>query len=131
MSALAKLSDPPGPCGTSSENQLVLLQMALIAAILPFRYADSAPQQFRGPTSTLMSFNAFLRAWLLPSLAFNEEKRRTTSDTNRRFKNLNEQSGLFPSRLVTFSPQVCVTFISDPLFGVSLPPVTVIHRPSD
>jgi len=59
-----------------------------------------------------MIFNAFFKGWLLPSLPLDSLHWFTSLNTYTLLWGLSWRSGLFPSRLWTLSPKVCLFLIS-------------------
>ena len=60
----------------------------------------------------LVSFYAFFKGWLLPSLPPNNQNNYTNFYTQTSLRTLSLRSGLFPSRQQIFSPIVCLFLLN-------------------
>lgn len=96
-----------------------------------FRYMTLAPNHLRRTKARPVIYYDFMIGWLLPSPPPGCLRLDTSFSTQSWFEDLIGRSGLFPSRLQTLSPEVCLESLSC-VFGVSLDSVrlwaTLVHR---
>ena len=96
-----------------------------------FRYMTLAPNHLRRTKARPVIYYDFMIGWLLPSPPPGCLCLDTSFSTQSWFEDLIGRSGLFPSRLQTLSPEVCLEILSC-VFGVSLDSVrlwaTLVHR---
>ena len=85
-----------------SMNELTLIENRRFGEILELRYILGATRH------RPVSYYAFLKGWLLPSLPPGCLRLVTSFTTQNLLWNLSVRSGLFPFRLETLAPQVCL-----------------------
>jgi hypothetical protein len=94
------------------------------------RWITWAPFHFRCKKARPVSYYAFFKGWLLPSPPPGCHSSITAFSTKWLLWDLSVRSGLFPFRLWTLAPKVCLYILNWIAFGVSLGLVKALGHPN-